>query len=213
MLLVWMNWIATNNAFCPNRTLNHRVTCLVALLAARISYWCGLASMYWMLLLLTCANFKYLFILLRCFVHKRYHFTRSFTRSFYIIEKSMISKILWRNNDWDGGSPAGMEVRYLLLIWNKLNTINNNNNNVTGGANWMETNWNRIESKLIRNRVELVPNRHPIESESNLNRIGSNRTSPPGNFLFQFDSSHIIRVWYNNTSQDVHIKSNQIEIE
>jgi hypothetical protein len=79
--------------------------------------------------------------------------------------------------------------------------------------NRIESDWNRIEAKLIWNRVELVPNQEPIEIESNLNRIGSNRTSPPGDFLFQFDSSHIIRVWYNNTSQEVQIESNRIELE
>jgi hypothetical protein len=119
-----------------------------------------------------------------------------------------------RETKTEDNTPGGMEVRYLLLYWNKLNTTNNNNNNVTGGANWMESNWNRIDSKLIWNRVELVPNWHPIEIESNPNRIGSNRTSPPGDFLFQFDSSHIIRVgYYNNTSQEVQIETNWIEIE
>jgi hypothetical protein len=48
---------------------------------------------------------------------------------------------------------------------NTNNTNNTNNKNVTGGANWIESNWIRIESKLIRNWVELVPNRHPIESD------------------------------------------------
>jgi hypothetical protein len=59
--LIWMNWTAVNNACCPNRTSNHRVACLVALLAVRISYWCGYASMYSMLLLLIWENFKYIY--------------------------------------------------------------------------------------------------------------------------------------------------------
>jgi hypothetical protein len=124
------------------------------------------------------------------FVHKRYHFHPSF----HLILLSINGiKILYQNivraTTTEDTTPGGMEVRYLLLMYN-------NNNNVTGGANRIESNWIRIESKLIRNRVELVPNQHRIEIESNLNRIGSNCTSPPGDFLFQFDSSHIIKVWY-----------------
>jgi hypothetical protein len=85
--------------------------------------------------------------------------------------------------------------------------------------NRIESNWIRIESKLIRNRVELVPNQHPIEIESNLNRIWSNRTSPPGDFLFQFDSSHIIKVWYKIIrhrrckSNGFELNSNRIEAD
>jgi hypothetical protein len=59
----WMNRTSGNNACCTNRTPNHRVTCLVALLAVRISYWCGLASMYSVLLLLFWENFMYLYCL------------------------------------------------------------------------------------------------------------------------------------------------------
>jgi hypothetical protein len=51
LLLVWMNRTAVNNACSPNRITDHRVTYLVALLAVRTSHWCGLASMYSMLLL------------------------------------------------------------------------------------------------------------------------------------------------------------------
>jgi hypothetical protein len=59
--------------------------------------------------------------------------------------------------------------------------------------NRIEIESNRIESKLIRNQVELVPNPCPIEIESTPN--------VPGDFLFHLHSSHIIRVWYdNNTS-------------
>jgi hypothetical protein len=141
-------------------------------------------------------EFKVL-ILLRCFVHKRYHFTLSFHSILLSINGI---KILYQNivraTTTDDSTPGGMEVRYLLLMYN------NNNNNVTGGANRIESNWNRIESKLIRNWVESVPNRHPIEIESNANRIGSNRTSWPGDFLFQFDSSHITMVWYNNNNNN-----------
>jgi hypothetical protein len=61
--------------------------------------------------------------------------------------------------------------------------------------------------------IITTPNQHPIEIESNRNRIGSNHTSPPGDFLFQFDSSHIIRVWYHNTSQEVQIESKRIDLE
>jgi hypothetical protein len=72
--------------------------------------------------------------------------------------------------------------------------------------NRIESNCNRSESKLIRNRVDLVPNLHQIEIGSNPNQIGSNRTYLPGDFLFLLH--HIIRVWYNNTSQEVQIESN-----
>jgi hypothetical protein len=57
----WMNQTAGNNACWPNQTSNHRVACLVALSAVRISYWCGLALMYSILLLWIVENFKYIY--------------------------------------------------------------------------------------------------------------------------------------------------------
>jgi hypothetical protein len=78
------------NACCPNRTLNHRVTCLCALLAGRISYWCGLASMYSMLLLLFFANLKYLYCYGVLYIKDTISL-HPFTPSFYFKE--------WYQND------------------------------------------------------------------------------------------------------------------
>jgi hypothetical protein len=112
-------------------------------------------------------------------------------RSFYINQRGM------RETTTEESTSGSMEVRYLLLMWNKSSISNNNNNkNVTGGANRIESNWIRIESKLIRNWVELVPNPYPIEIQSNLNQIVSNRTSVPDDFLFHLHSPHIIRDWF-----------------
>jgi hypothetical protein len=129
--------------------------------------------------LVNICEFK-VFNLLRCFVHKRYHFT-----------PSCHSILLY------------LSILLLIIIIRTSQEVHNR----------IESNWIRIESKLIRNRVELVPNQHPIEIESNLNRIWSNRTSPPGDFIYQFDWSHNITVWYNNTSQEVQIEWNRIEFE
>jgi len=149
------------------------------------------------------------------FVHKRYHFTPSFHSILLSINGI---KILYQNivraTTTEDSTPGGMEVRYLLLMYN-------NNNNVTGGANRIESNWNRIESKLIRNWVESVPNLHPIEIESNLNRIWSNRTSVPGDCLFLFFFIYLILlllliiIIIITTSQEVHnrIDSNWNRIE
>jgi hypothetical protein len=70
---------------------------------------------------------------------------------------------------------------------------------------------NRIELKYKRIEADFKLGRIGIKSASN--RIGSNHTSPPGDFLFQFDSSHIISVWYHNTSQEVQIESKQIDLK
>jgi hypothetical protein len=94
-----MNRTAVNNACSPNRTTGHWVACLVALLAVRISHWCGLASMYLILLLLIWENFKYLYCL-RLYKKDTFHSILSldpFTRSFY--KQSMISKYSEGNNN------------------------------------------------------------------------------------------------------------------
>jgi hypothetical protein len=185
--LVWKNeWIKlqANNACCSIRTLNHRVTCLVALLAVKISSWCGLASMYSLLLLWLGANLKYLYCYGFCTQKIPFH------PSFHSILLSInVIKILYQNivraTTTEDSTPGGMEVRYLLLMYN-------NNNIVTGGANRIESNWIRIESNLIRNRAlfgtESQSHRNRIESESH--RIESHLSSAPGDFLIHSHSFH-----------------------
>jgi hypothetical protein len=94
-------------------------------------------------------------------------------------------RILWSNNEWHGGSPSGMEVRYLLLMWNKLTTTSNNNNNnnkkkknVTGGANWIESNWIELESSRSQFENRLKWYQIPIQSNSNRILIQSDRIAP-----------------------------------
>jgi ethanolamine utilization protein EutP (predicted NTPase) len=64
-------------------------------------------------LLVNLCEFKVL-ILLRCFVHKRYHFTPSF-QSIALLMNGIktISNIL-RATTTEDSTPGGMEVRYLL---------------------------------------------------------------------------------------------------
>jgi hypothetical protein len=64
----------------------------------------------------------------------------------------------------------------------------------------------------------LVPNRHTIESESNLNRIESDRIAPllsSGRLSIFIHIHHIIRVGYNNNTNNVTggAQSNQIELK
>jgi hypothetical protein len=132
------------------------------------------------------------------FVHKRYHFTPSFHSILLSINGI---KILYQNivraTTTEDSTPGGMEVRYLLLMYN-------NNNNVTGGANRIESNWIRIESKLIRNRAlfgtESQSHRNRIESESH--RIESHLCAGRLSIPILFHLSYIIIIINNNNNNN-----------
>jgi hypothetical protein len=91
----WMNRTAGGNAWCPNRTPNHRVTCLVALLAVRINYWCGLAAMYSLLLLFIWRFLStYTVSEITQFCTRKIPFSPSFHSMLLYYKQSMISKYI-----------------------------------------------------------------------------------------------------------------------